>query len=267
MKKAAIAIAGLFLLIAGVWFIVLPGCLIKDLIEHSLGSDVVYLKADGFRKGLFYDFSARKILLKKAGSGKDSDVTLLEFDDVNGRLDLLSIAAFRPKLNFSCRVGDGAVTGRVGLTGKGRAKIIGGDIHLKEIPFLEPFGIHGGGTMSGSFEESGNRSELELSLIDANLNSTTFMGVFLPLEVFHEVRAAATITGGAVDIQSLALSGEGVYGRVKGSVRGGNMDMSLELMTDPSFKLAPLLQAMVERYKVSPGYYVFPLRGEVPHGA
>ncbi len=266
MKKAAVVLAGLFLLVAGVWFIVLPGGLIKDLIEHSLGSDVVYLKADGFRKGLFYDFSARKILLRKAGAGKDSDVTLLEFDDVNGRLDLLSVAAFRPRLNFSCKIGDGVVTGRVGLTGKGPTKIVGGDIHLEEVPFLEPFGIHGGGTMSGSFEESGNKSDLELSLINANLSSTTFMGVFLPLEIFHEVRAAATITDGVVDIQSLALSGDGLYGRVRGSVRGGNMDMSLELMTDPSFKLAPLLQAMVERYRVSPGYYVFPLRGEVPHG-
>ena len=266
MKKAAVAIAGVFLLVAGVWFIVLPGDLIRDVIGHSLGSDAVYLKADGFRKGLFYNFSARKILLKKRGPVKGSDVTLLEFDDVTGRLDLLSVVAFRPRLNFSCRVGDGEVTGRVGLTGKGRTAISGRDIHMNEISFLEPFGIHGGGTMSGSFEESDYKSALEISLVNADLSSTTFMGVFLPLEVFHEVRAAATVTGGAVDIQSLALSGEGVYGRVKGSVRGGNMDMSLELMTEPSFKLEPLLQAMVERYKVSPGYYVFPLRGEIPHG-
>jgi type II secretion system protein N len=264
VKKIAVLIVVLCLIIAGAWLIVLPEGLMKDVAERSIRSDVIYLRTDGFKKGLFYNFSARRILLKKRGSGVD-DALLLELHNVKGRLDFASVFGLRPRLDFSCMMDGGEVTGEVGLTGKGVTTINAGGIHLKEIPFLEPFGIRGEGILSGSFVEKDNKGILKISLIKANFSNSTMMGVFLPLEVFHEVRGAATIADGTLEVQSLAMSGDGVYGRVKGSMSGGNVDMSLELMTEPSFKMETLLEAMLARYRVSPGYYVFPLKGEIPH--
>jgi type II secretion system protein N len=264
VKKAAVVIVGLFLIIAGAWLIVIPESLMRDVAERSIRSNVISLRTDGFKKGLFYSFSARRIVITKRGRGTNSGVSLLELDDVKGWLDLGSVFVFKPRLDFRCTLDDGEVTGDVSLTGKGWTTISGGDIHLKEIPFLKLYGIRGEGIMSGSFVNRNNKGILKISLTKANFSDTTFMGVFLPIGVFHEVRGAATITDGAMEVQSLALSGEGVYGRIKGSMSGGSMNMRLELMTEPSFKMEPLLQAMLVRYKVSPGYYVFPLRGQIP---
>jgi len=60
------------------------------------------------------------------------------------------------------------------------------------------------------------------------------------------------------------MSGTGIYARVKGSIRGADMNMSVELMTDSSFTTEPLFQFILDRYKVSPGYAVIPLKGAIP---
>jgi hypothetical protein len=85
----------------------------------------------------------------------------------------------------------------------------------------------------------------------------------VPLEVFHEIKGAATIKDETVEVQSLALSGRGVYGRVRGSIKGMNVDMSLELMTDLSSGLGSLAHTVLGQYHVSPGYYVIPLKGRM----
>ena len=85
----------------------------------------------------------------------------------------------------------------------------------------------------------------------------------VPLEVFHEIKGAATIKDEIVEVRSLALTGKRVYGRVRGSIKGVDADMSFELMTDSSFGLGSLTHAVLGQYKVSPGYYVVPLKGKM----
>ena len=85
----------------------------------------------------------------------------------------------------------------------------------------------------------------------------------MPLEMFQEIKGAATINDEAVEVRSLALSGKGVYGRVSGNIKGTNVDMTFELMTDSSFDLRSLTHAMLGQYNVSPGYYVIPLKGKM----
>lgn len=264
--KGAAAIVLLFVFLEGVWYIVLPEGLIRGLLEDSFDNEYVYLRSEGFEKGLFYNFSAAKLFLRKKGAGRETDAPLLEFDDLKGRFDFLSVFAFGPELTLRCRLNHGEIAGRVALTGRGSTAISGSDIRMDEIPFLESLGVHAEGILSGSFLAEDNTGTLKVSLGSATFRNASLGGVFLPLEIFHEVKGAATIANGAVELQSLAMSGNGVYGRVSGNVRGGNMNMNFELMTEPSFRLDPLFQAMIERYKVSPGYYVFPLRGEIPHG-
>ncbi|HWR59623.1 MAG TPA: type II secretion system protein GspN, partial [Thermodesulfovibrionales bacterium] len=263
VRRLAVAIVALFIILEGVWFVVLSEGLIRDLLEGAFENDYVYLRSEGFKKGLFYNFSADKILLAKKKGGQ-AETVLLGLNDVRGRLDFLSIFTFKPHISLRCRLNDGEIEGIVGLTRQGSTTISGSEIHMTSVPFLEPLGIHAEGVLSGSFSAKGNTGELRVLLSRASFRNSSLGGVFLPLETFHEVRGAATITDGVVELQSLALLGHGVYGRVRGDVRGGNMNMSFELMAEPSFRLQPLLQAMVEQYKVSPGYYVIPLRGDIP---
>ncbi len=264
--RVAIAITVLFLVVEGFWLIVLPGGMIRGFLEGSLDNDYVYLRSEGFKKGIFYNFSVAKLSLMKRSSGGAADALLLEFDDLKGKVDLLSVVAFRPEVVFRCRMNDSDITGRVALTGRGKTAVSGDNIRMKQVPFLEAIGIHAEGVMSGDFSAEKNTGSLKVSLADASFRNSSLAGVFLPLEVFHDVKGSAAISSGTVEVRSLAMTGNGVYGRVKGSAKGGYMDMNFELMTEPSFRLDPFLQAMIERYKVSPGYYVFPLKGEIPHG-
>ena len=68
------------------------------------------------------------------------------------------------------------------------------------------------------------------------------------------------------EVRSFAMTGTGVYARVKGTMHGNDMNMSLELMTDSSFESGFLFQVMLEKYRVSPGYYLVPLKGGIPGG-
>jgi hypothetical protein len=45
---------------------------------------------------------------------------------------------------------------------------------------------------------------------------------------------------------------------MKGEIREGSLDGRAEVMVDASFPQYPLIQPLLERYKVSPGYYVIP---------
>ncbi len=266
MKRIVIAVAALFVLIEGVWLVVLPEGMVKGFIEGSFDNDYVYLRAEGFRKGIFYNFSADKLILRKRGSGGETGSLLLKVDDMKGRVDLLSVIALMPEVAVRCKLNDGEIEGKVALTGRGKTSISGKDIAMRGVPFLEALGIHAEGVMSGDFSAENNAGSLRVLLAKATFSNASLGGVFLPLEVFHEVRGAAAISGGGVEIQSLAMSGDGVYGRVTGSVKGGHMNVNFELMTEPSLRVEPLLLAMIERYKVSPGYFVFPLKGEIPRG-
>lgn len=267
MKKAAVALIVLLLLVVCMWFIAIPENLIADLIENSLSREYLYLKTEGVKKGLFYNFGAERILLKKKGSGRDSDDTLLVFSNVKGRLDFLSLFRLRPELRFHGSMNGGDVTGFVRLTGADSLMITAGNIRINGIPLFEPLGIYGDGILSGSFRVRNNSGELKFSVRDVNLKSTSLSGVFLPLDLFHDIKGAVKMNSdNTAEVQSFAMTGTGIFARVKGTMQGNDMNMSLELMTDSSFASGSLFQMILEKYRVSPGYYLVPLKGGIPKG-
>ena len=262
MKKAAAICIALALVIFGIWFIAFSDSLLISLINGSFGKENIDFQTEGFRKGAFYNFSAERIVLRRREIKGDSFTPLLEFRNVRGWLDFMSLFRMRPELDFVGEMSGGEVTGKVGLKGKENLTIRGDTIHIKGIPFLDSLGIQGDGLLSGDFQMSNDTGEVKFSVADASLKSASWGGV-VPLEMFHEIKGAATIKDGAVEVRSLALSGKGVYGRVRGSIKGLNADMSFELMTDSSFGLGSLTRAVLEQYKVSPGYYIITLKGKM----
>ena len=263
MKKAATISITLVLVIFGIWVIVLSDSLIVSLIDGSLGKEDIGFQTEGFRKGAFYSFRAERIVLRKREIKEDSFTPLLVVRNVHGQLDFMSLFRMRPELDFEGEMSGGEVAGKVGLTGKENLTIRGNTIHVKDIPFLDSLGIQGDGLLSGDLRMNNGTGEVRFSVEEASLKSASWGGGVVPLEMFHEIKGAATIHSEMVEVRSLALSGKGVYGRVSGSIKGVNVDMSLELMTDSSFGLGSLTQAMLGQYKVSPGYYVMPLKGKM----
>ncbi len=264
MKKAALITALALFLVVGLWLVAVPESLVADIIENSLNRDYLYLKTEGVKKGMFYNFRAGRILLMKKSAGESAESPLLELTDVRGRFSFLSVFTLSPELAFKGWMNGGEVKGRVRLTGKDRLVITGENIPVRGIPLLEPLGIYGDGTLSGSFVVRNNTGDLKFSVMDARFDRGSVAGVFLPLDLFHEIRGAASLSNDLVEIRSFAMSGRGIYARVKGSIRGTRMNLSLELMTDSSFTTEPLFQFVLERYRVSPGYAVIPLTGPVP---
>ncbi len=267
MKKAAAALLVLLLLAVCLWFIAIPESLIADLIESSLSREYLFLTAEGVEKGLFYNFGARRIVLKKRGSGGEPDDTLLVFSDVKGGVEFPSLLLLRPELRFHGRMNEGDVTGVVRLTGRDSLMIAASDVRIDGIPLFEPMGIYGDGILSGTFAVRNDSGELKFSVADLKLKSAALGGVLLPLDLFHDAKGAVRIgSDDTAEVQSFAMTGTGIYARVKGTMKGTTMNLSLELMTDSSFASGPLLQMMLNRYRVSPGYYLVPLKGGIPRG-
>ena len=270
MKKTLIIISCLFLLVIGFWSIVLPKQFVINLIENSFDSERFYLKTEGFKKGFLYSFKAEKIVLMKRGDsqGKEpggrgyavSETPVVTFDDLRGRINLLSLVRLSPRLDFDCRVNGGTVKGEIGLARKGRTRIDGADIRLQGIPLLEHFGVRGDGNLSVALSLGNGKGEIKFSVNDARLQATSFGEVFLPLDLFHMVKGALTLNAGTVSTQSFGLYGSGIYARLAGSMTDNNLNMNLELMIDSTFSLGAAFQSLLERYKVSPGYYVIPVK-------
>ncbi len=264
MKRAALVISAVSFFVVGLWFIAIPEGLITDLVEEALHNDSFALEAEGLKKGLFYNITARRILLRKKGIGREFDDPLFVCDNVKGRADFLSLAGLNPELNFTCDMNGGGVSGEIRLTGNGEVNLRGNNLSLRRIPFLESLGIHGEAIFSGGLRLNNTTAELRFALVEARLEKTSLGGVFLPLDLFHDIKGAASMSSGTIEVRSATLSGNGVYARARGSVRGSNLDMILELMIDSSVKSEFPIEPLLEHYKVSPGYYIIPLKGEIP---
>lgn len=269
MRKAVVIAAALVLLFFGFWHIAIPESLIINAIEKALPGEDIYIKTEGFKKGLFYSCSIEKTVLskkptaasQKTSSGKTD--TLLVFENADIRLDLLSFLKFRPELDFNITLGGGNISGQASLTGKD-IKINAEKIKITGIPFFEQTGIHGEATLSGNLRLRGGRGDIIFTAEDLLLKNTSFSGIPIPLELFSMIKGAMTISGDTVEVQSFALEGMGLYARIKGLIKQKKINMTMELMLDSSFKTEAFPLWMLEAYKISPGNYVIPLNTTLP---
>lgn len=263
MKKAAVVIGVVFLIIVGVWYIALPSSLITNVMEGALRKDNLSLEVEGLKKGLFYSLKADKIVLRQKGGDKDSGEPLFVCSDFKGGVDVSSLAGLSPKLNFTCTMNDGEITGDMALSGNKNFNVTGKAIRLQKIPFLESYGIRGEGVLSGSFRMSNASGDLKFSVAEARLERAYVNGVSIPLDRFQDIKGTVAFTGDAIDVRSVTFTGDDISAKAGGSIKGRAMDMTLEV-TKGTTSISDTIDPLLERYKVSPGYYVIPWKGEVP---
>ena len=254
MRRFLIGSIAAIIIIPGLWQIAVTDRLITGLIEESLEDKGLHADITEFKKGFFFDFALRQITIKK--SGKE----ILSIENAKGRLDLLSLFVLQLPVFFNGEIGRGTIRSKVELFQSGNPLEIAVDsAEIEDIPVFSSLGLLGRGTFSGNLKMENNTGEIRFQLADAHLKSVAFDGIMVPMELFYKGRGALIINGDTVVIKSFVLEGDSIYARIKGDITGGRSSLTLELMPEQSFQEKHPVLSLLERYRVSPGYYSIPI--------
>jgi type II secretion system protein N len=210
----------------------------------------------GLKKGFFYTVTIDSVVLKNSGE------ELVSFDNIHSRINPFGLIRMRLDASVSGTIGSGKISGSAILTKtKLQARLDYKEIDMREIPFLKRTGIRGAGTISGRFLLTDDKGHAEFATSNAAFEPADFSGVKVPMNFFDAVAGSLSIEGSVIEVISVALTGKDIYARLKGVIRNGITDLTMELMPGRSFLENPLFVMQLARYKVSPGYYVIPVRG------
>ena len=257
MKKIIIAVAAVAALFWMLW-ISFPASSLQAIVEDSVTEGPLGIEVKGLKKGLFYTMEIDTLTLKYRQN------EFVSFDNIYGRVNPLALLLRRLDLSFRGHIGDGNISGHITFT---KSRINGGihflKISLGDLQFLKRAGVSGTGTLDGSFILKDNTGHLDFITKDVNFEQADFSGVRVPLNFFHSVSGALDIQDNTVHIAAISLEGKDMYARLKGTIRNAVMDMTMEFMPGKSYAENPLVLAGLEPYKVSPGYYTIPVKGDL----
>ena len=257
MKKIVITLIAVPLIFWGIW-IAFPKTSIQSIIEDSLGSERLTLEVKGFRKGLFYSLSGDRLALKRSGEEQ------ISLSGIRGRINPLSLIVMRLNLSFDGNMGGGNISGLVDVSrNKTRIEMNVKKARINEIPLFKVAGLQGTGIISGRLMMADGTGHVEFITKDSRFDPAIFSGVTVPLDLFDTIRGSMDIKGNIINVVSISLEGKDIYARLKGVIRGDVMDLHMELMPGVSFIENPLFRSGFERYEISPGYYVIPVKGEL----
>ncbi len=253
MKTALIACAAAMAIIIGLWLIVLPEDLILSSLNGTLKTDNLSLEIPGFKKGVFFTFHAPVLRLKKG------DTVLFTIGSLTGSINPLSLVLLRLPLSFSGDIGGGTMEGHIDLLHwHDRFAIVINKAGIQQTALLSSLGLSGDGVLSGSAIAGEKYFEVKFEIRDAHFTGSVY-GLPIPPNLFHTVRGLIRASGNDLWIDSLWLEGKGLNARLKGTLKGRQAGLTLEIMKDSSFVDSGGLLQLIEHYKVSPGYYVVPL--------
>lgn len=248
------------MIVAIVWglWIAVPGSMIESRIRDAFSRENVTVTVEGLRKGLFYRISADRVALTRTGT------ELITGRNVDVRMDLLGLITFRPRVYFSGRMDGGSFAGVLPLSqGDGTIHFEMSNARLTDVPLFMKAGIRGTGILSGSADVTNGTGRMKFLVADARLESLTYSGVEVPLHLFETVRGVGDIQRDAVSRVSVSLDGRDISARVTGVVQQGYLDLQVEVMPGRTYLENPLFRSSIERYQVSPGYYVIPFKGPI----
>lgn len=248
-------VIGMAVLIIGLWIIAVSEDTITAAIKNSVSTERFRIEMDRLKKGLFYSLSIDMVELK----GRNG--TLFYIEEVSGKINPLYLFLLRHKSSFRGKINRGIISGAFSIGRNKRSISIEIDnVDIKDIPYLERIALKGRGVLSARFVIENYCGNIKFALSDAQLETFVFSGINIPMEMFNKAQGVASIKGNIIEINSFSLEGPGIYGRVKGRVKDNVADLSLEIMPEPSAQERFLMLAFIDKYKVSPGYYVIPIK-------
>lgn len=257
MKKILIAFIALVVILWGPW-IVFSSASLQFIIEDSFYSERIHLEITGLEKGLFYTLSAEKVIIRGPGG------ELLVFDSVRSRIDPLSLMMLKLRLTAAGNIGGGTFSGNLRL-GKGAGQMLFDvkQADISQIPLLQKIGVQGTGTISGRVSLMYDSVTIVFATEKVSFEPSLVAGITLPLNFFHKATGSLTAKDNIITIESVSLEGKDVFARLKGRIQNSLTDMTMELMPGRTVIENPLFLGEFERYKVSPGYYAIPVRGNL----
>ena len=257
MKKFLIALITIPVILWGLW-IAFPKASIQSIIEGSVSKEKLRLEVKGLKKGLFYNLSIDRLTLKNSGEEQ------ISFDNIYCRINPLSLMTLRLNVSFDGSTAGGNISGRINLT-KDKMRV-GLDLkkaNINDMPLLKRVGIKGTGTLSGKFTAINDTGHIEFVTEDSRFEPAVFSGTKVPLNFFYSIKGSIDIKGSIINVVSIVLEGRDIYARLKGVIKDTVTDLEIELMPGISFVENPLFLYELEKYKVSPGYYVIPIKGNL----
>ena len=230
----------------------------QSLIGGSIRDGKLEIEIKGLKKGLFYNLSVERLILRSSG---EEQVSL---DNIHARINPLTLVLLRLNLYFNGGIEGGTISGHMNLArNKMRMDVNVKEADIREIPLFKISGLQGTGTISGRFTMINGTGHVEFFTEDASFEPAIFSGITVPLNFFHSVRGSFDIKGNIINVLSVALEGKNIFARLKGIIKDGFMDLDMELMPGISFIENPLFVYGIEKYKVSPGYYLIPVKGKI----
>ena len=254
-KKLLIVFIAAAAIVWGIW-LAFPVSAIESIIEDSVSGHGFRMNIEGLQKGLFYRLHADRIALKK------TELELIVFNSVHARIHPLQIFYLRMNLSFHGGLGGGSFTGNAGLSGRTDEMHLdfkGAGLH--DMRFLASAGIRGTGKVSGRISATDNMGGVEFHVEDANFEPVFVSGLLLPLNLFSTVKGSVRVDGESLEFAPISLEGPDIFARLKGTIRDNAMDMQLEVMPGRTLLGNALFLSGMEKYKVSPGYFVIPVTG------
>ncbi|MBI5194953.1 MAG: type II secretion system protein GspN [Nitrospirae bacterium] len=265
VKKALIyfliIIISFIISIPFVWYFAVPVSLIKDSLEGSVSAqnsqDGISVSTEGLRKGFLFTVHADRIDFQ-AGRAPSLSIT-----NISVRINPFYLLKKQFVFSIKGTVGTGNIDGSFRLPASGEMALT--NIEINAIPYLTSLGLKGEGFISGKAVLKNNAIDVLFEIPDAALQDAVIK-VPLPLSWFNKIQGVFSITGNAVRIDSMTFEGEKGFARSKGSINNGIMDLELELMPDAGYfanERESLELALIRQYRISPGYYLIPVKGPV----
>jgi type II secretion system protein N len=257
VKKVLIALALIPTLIWVIW-IAIPESYLRDRIEGSLNDKRYSLETEGLKKSLFYKLAIDRLTLK--GHGKEQ----VSFQNIQATVGLPALIRFQLNVSFHGDVGRGTISGNIIRTlNETTIDMTFENVNVSDMPVLDNAGIQGSGMLSGRLTITDGAGHIEFATHDAQFQPVVLSDIIIPLNLFHTVKGALDIRGDMMQVTSLALEGKDIYARLKGGIDNNSVDLSMEIMPEKSFLDNPLFMSTLERYKISPGYYVMHIKRDL----
>jgi type II secretion system protein N len=255
VKKILIVLIGVPFLFWSVW-IAFPEKTIQSIMENSVADRRISMEVRDIQKGLFYNFRVGNLVVKGFGG------ELVSLKNIHGRINPLGVARLRLELSIDGGIGSGDISGHINFsTDRTQAVFDFQDVSINDMPLFKLAGIKGTGAVSGRFSLAGDKGRIEFATANASFEPALFSGVGVPLNLFHSISGSIDMGENIIYMTSVSLEGKDVNARLKGAIKDNVMDLVMELMPRKAFLENPLFLTEVDKYKVSPGYYMIPVRG------
>ncbi len=257
MKKVLVILTAVPIVFWCIW-LAFPATSVQSIIEDAVPDENFGIEVKGLKKGLLYTLGIDTIILKS------SHQEIISLNNIHGYINPLSLITLRLNVSFDGNMGSGNISGNINLRKKKmRTSFNFNKANINAIPIFKIIGIQGTGTISGKIIVKDDTGHIEIITQDASFEPAIFSGITVPLNFFHSVTGSIDIKENIINIVSVSLKGKDIYARLKGVIKDAFMDINMEVMPGKSFMENPLFLAELEKYKISPGYYVIPVRGRI----